>query len=327
MASIITLTQDQIDELNALTALLTEANDALAAQVTELGTQQTIVDDKDAILRAVHEAIETKAILHLERERKNLVAPGTHVTTPIVEQDLIDSVTDYDDPLYPTPPPGDPALPTEDVNLFGGSGTFAGNEQNQLAIETQNIEDIQTALPIPPNDEEDRRTNAGVATERTNIQNALTAQIAALDEQIAALTAFLADNPVANDHVTTGDLTAASTALTNAQTAKTDAQTFQASLAADPGWSDAALDARQTQIAARTTYITGTRGPAILAQLDTAGTGLWHRRFYWITLRVRLADGTLATSVNFTKAADASNAQITQNQDKITSINALLAAQ
>ncbi len=159
---------------------------------------------------------------------------------------------------------------------------------------------------------------------------AVTAQIAALtnatpppDKQIEALTNFLAANPSPNEYITAGDIAAATTALANANTALTDAQTFLASLAADPGWSDAALATRQAQITARLAYITGTR----LGELQTLLTTLYNKRFFWIKQRIRLGDGTLFQSVGITKSAVKSDSQVTNNDLRIDETLVILEAQ
>lgn len=302
-----------------LVPVLYDSNGGLRSAIVQTGIQRDEFNAKDQDLRFIHESIETKAILDIEGERRQLLGPT--VSSPVTEGQIVSSVTNYAAPLYPVPPVGDPTVPAQNVNLFGGSGNFSGNERNRINQEQTESANVQANYPIPPNTQSDRFGS----TEGTDMIFYVTGQITALTNEIAFLTSFLAQNPVPNDHVSAGDITNANTALTNANAQLATTQAFLTSLNTFPfnGFSDASLAARQVVLLARENYIDNTRS----GQISTLLTFLWGRRFFWIAQRARLADGTLAQKVNADKAITNMNAQIAANTTRINDILAILAAQ
>lgn len=131
----------------------------LTAQgVTTLGTDELHIayqipgiDDVDATIRATHEAIESDAILHLEREIKFMKGPFPTAAEVVDETKIVDSVTSpYEldaasGPLYPKPPdspftpPASPGDPTQAPGLFGGTEDLATNEFDENAAEIADI--------------------------------------------------------------------------------------------------------------------------------------------------------------------------------------------
>lgn len=323
-----------VDQLHAdyqivtgLVNVLTEANGSLGAANAQAEIQKVLTDAKDSGLKFIHESIQAKAILDPEAERKNLVIPGPTVASPVTETgpfSIFTSIDIYAAPLYPVPPVGDPSIPAMNTNLFGGSGIFIGNEQGQIAIEQGLYAAIIDGHPD---------TIAGWAARfaepsTTLMLAAIALQQTALTAQIAAIASFLALNPVPNDHVTAGDLAdaTAASAAASARFAVNVAYVPLVTVVPHSGLSDAQIapgGLRDVASTARATFITGTRGP----QLFTLLTFLWGRRFFWITQRARLADGTLASSIGITKGIASTDAQIANNTLRIAEILTVLGAQ
>jgi hypothetical protein len=272
--------------------------------------RKIVVSAKDQDIRVIHEAIETKAIIHLEEERKQLAGTFVSPAEAVTEALLIQNVTyayrasPAGAPLYPfgiTPFPVNPAIPNLSLipGLNGGSGSYLGEEYNAIALELAQRAAIMAAgLDIAgPAGWDLRYGDPATAT----LLAAIATQQAALTAQIAAITLFLADNndPLGNDHVNPTDLTQATAASAAATLRHADNVTYLALVNTPPhsGLSNAQIDnippgaryssnlARQTAALARQVEI-----------LDTLGdpTRLWDRRKFWITERARLGDGTLA---------------------------------
>lgn len=321
MTSIITLTPVQIAELNDIITVLTETNVGLTDSLVNLGTLQSDLQDKDQVVRAIHEAIETEAILPLEAERRQLVIPGPTVASPVTEAVIVASVTNYALPLFPTnPPSGTPILPVADVNLFGGSGVFAGNERAQIDIEQLNA---VTVAGQPPPLPARAASPAGVA-----LSAAVTAQITALGLQVSALTSFLANNPAPNEYVTAGDISDATTASAAASVQLASDMGYAATLLTPfSGYSNANMAIRAPILTARETFIDVTRTPQLTALVTGTLTRLWGARFIWITTRARMDTGTLAQYANTGQAVTNTTNQIATNAATIADINTVLAAQ
>jgi hypothetical protein len=83
------------------------------------------------------------------------------------------------------------------------------------------------------------------------------------------------------------------------------------------------LTARAAVLVARETFVDATRAP----QLTTLLTFLWGRRFFWISQRARLADGTLTESISIDKGIVKTTAQVANNTLRITEILTILGAQ
>lgn len=305
---------------SGLVNVLTEANASLGTSIVQAEIQEVQVGAKDDSLRYIHESIETKAILDLEAERRNMDTPGVTVTSPVIEADIYGSVDLYAAPLYPTPPPGDPALPAMDIDLLGGSGTFPGNERDQIDIEQASAVTLLTTLPIPPNTLLLRASSPAGG----DLDDAVAAQIVALTAQVAALTSFLAYNPVPNDHVSAGDIADATAALASASAQLATTTAYSGTLAFPySGYSDASLAARGAVLTARETFVDTVRAPQLAVILGF----LWSRRFFWISQRARLSDGTLAELINLGKAATKMSSQIADNNVRIAEVMAILLAQ
>jgi len=303
-----------------LVNVLTEANASLGTAKAQSQIAKREMDDKDAGFKYIHESIETKTILGPEAERRNLVIPGPTVAPPVTEAAIFSSIDVYAVPLYPVPPVGDPSVPAPNANLFGGAGTFAGNERAQIDIEQLNIPIIIAAGP-----DTSPWTLRFASASYPLLVAAVSTTITALTAQIAAITSFLALNPVPNDHVTATDISNATAASASASAHLASTTTFATTITTT--LSNAVLTARLTALgptpAGREGFIDVTRGP----QLSTLLTFLWGRRFFWITQRARLADGTLAESINFSKAVVKMDAQIVNNNLRITEILTILGAQ
>ena len=106
------------------------------------------IDDVDATIRAVHEAIESGGITLLERELKFMKGgPFPTAAEIISETKIVDSVTDpftgtaVTTPLYPSSatPPANPEEPFPAVGLFGGTDFFVTNEFDENAGEFTDI--------------------------------------------------------------------------------------------------------------------------------------------------------------------------------------------
>jgi hypothetical protein len=314
-----------------------EDSAGLGSGRVQLRIRKREVNAKDQDLRVIHEAVETKAIVHLELEKKNLAAPGTFVTgaEQITEAVLVANVQNSyragGSPLFPQQTGvgfvSNPQIPnTSAPGLNGGSGVFAGNEEGQNAIElTENaivaaigIGDLPAVLAL-------RFLASGPMTA------AITAENVALAAQIAAITALLTEpdnnNPLGNDHITAVEL-ADATAASAAASARSAANTAYLATVPFPhtGLTLAALAARATATTARQTFITGTREPQILVTLTDPGR-LYDRREFWIIERARLGDGTLAVVDASTKGDAQIGTLLSQNATRRQNILDIILAQ
>ena len=149
-------------------------------------------------------------------------------------------------------------------------------------------------------------------------------------EQIPALTAIITNG--ANDHVIASEITEATTASSAASAQLTTNLTWESNIDLGPGVADLStptLTARQTaDLTPRQAFIP-TRNAQILVTLSTRVTplNLYGSRFFWISRRARLTDGTLTQVVRFTGAIASNTAKIATNTAAIATLTALLAAQ
>lgn len=338
-----------------LVNVLTEANGSLRASVIVQGIQRGIINTKDISLRYIHETIETQAVLFVESERRalqtptaiiiatlgNYIQPAEKVTDTAFDIPITDSVTrpyaappPAFKPLYPfgsSPNSPDPAKPFKADGLFGGSGNDTGNEQNQISVELASQAAVIAAGadvvgfpgPIPPRSGWYLRYDQALLF----MIPAILAENVALAAQVSAITAFLVANPTPVDLVTAGniaDATAASAAAT-AQIAANSAYLASIpypSAGPYPGLSNAALAAQAAAQATRQAFIT-TRIAQITAHLTT----LYNARFFWISSRTRLSDGTKRKYITTGLSIVSANAQIADNTARINEILTLLAAQ
>jgi hypothetical protein len=210
------------------------------------------------------------------------------------------------------------------VNLFGGSGVFAGNERAQIDIEQLNIPIIIAAGPnIPP------YVLRFASPSYPLLVAAVAATATALTAQVAALTAFLANNPAPNEYVTAGDISDATAALSAASAHLVATSTFATTITTT--LSNAVLTARIAALgpspAGREGFIDVTRTPQLTALVTGTLTRLWGARFIWITTRARMDTGTLAQYANTGQAVTNTTNQIATNAATIADINTVLAAQ
>jgi hypothetical protein len=313
----------------------------------QLRIRKREVSAKDQDLRAIHEAIFTVAITHLEEERKQLagtyVLPSEEITESVMEANVKYAyrtvaqpgvVAPGGDPLFPgqfTGLPANPQLPDlTALGLNGGSGLYSGAENSAISGE------LAQRVPIfaaggdfaGPLGWDARYAAAGP------LLGAIATQQTALTAQIAAITLFLAANndPLGNDHVFPPDLTQATAASAAATLRHADNVTYLALVNTPPhsGLSNAQIDnippgirytanlARQTAILARQTAILVTLGDP---------DRLWDRRKFWIVERVRLGDGTLAVVDNATKGDIQIGTQLSQNAERRQNILDIILAQ
>lgn len=314
----------------------------------QLRIRKREVNAKDQDLRAIHEAIFTEAISHLEEERKQVtgtyVTPGEEITESIMSDNVkyaykttpAQAPAPGGSPLYPGQSftlPANPQLPDlTAAGLNGGSGGYAGEEYNAISLELAQRAAIMAAgLDIAGPTGWDLRYGA---PETGVLLSAIATQQAALTAQIAAITLFLSDNndPLGNDHVNPTDLTQA-TAASAAASARHAANVAYLALVNTPphsGLSNAQIDnippgtrfsangARQTAAAARQAEILVTLGDP---------NRLWDRRKFWIVERVRLGDGTLAVVDNATKGDAQIGTLLSQNAVRRQNILDIILAQ
>lgn len=310
---------------DAIEAVLVAANAALTGSVGQVTNLQNDFTQKDLVLKQIHQDIETKAIIPIEAER--VYVTGIFVTGgEVVDEAAIQSsVANYQAPLYPVPPPGDPTIPFQSSGLSGGSGG-ATTEATLIATEIAEINVLLT-IPIVAN----RHLNANFTTMRTSTVPAETAAVTAMiGSPSTALTFFVAQGPLVidADHITAGDIALAQTALTNAQAQLTQDNTWQANLnlIAGADLSNAALNARKAVLNARTPYL-AQRVTEIQAYLGDPVHGVWAKRFFWISRRTRQADGTLKQALSAGSSITSMNAQASSNSTGIAAINQVLSTQ
>lgn len=305
----------------------------------QLRIRKLAVYAKDQDLGSIHEAIETKAILNTELERQYLigtyVAPGEIITEALLVQNVqyaYLSTPFTGAPLFPPgvfPPPANPAIPNLTApGLSGGTGFDPANESNQISIEVaQYASIILSGLDIAgPLGWDLRFLSSFTGTMLT----AIAAQQTALTNQIAAITAFLLDNPVPNDHVSAGNIADANAAsvAASARFAANAAYVLTVTTLPHQGLENAQILAptglRYLASLARSTFITGTR---IAAQIAPFLTFLWGRRSFWISERARLGDGTLSVYDQTVKGDTRIGALLTQNAIRRQSILDIILAQ
>lgn len=334
--------------VRGLVNVFTDANGGLRAGEVTVAIQRDLISTKDSSLKYLHETIESKAILHLEVERKQLqVATAIVIATvgnfvqpaeTVNETAIVDSVeTPYQavfGPLYPSvgaPNTPDPAKPFKPNGLFGGSGVNNNNEEQEIIDELAATPAVQAAGadvagnpgPSPARSGWYKRYDQALITMIPKILD----QQTALAGEVAGLTAFLADNPTPTDLILTGDITNATTALANA-TAQIAANTaFLAAIPYPsagpfPGLSNANLAARAAAQAARQAQIATRKG-----QLTTLLTLLYNTRFFYIEMRTRLSDGTRRKFYTLGVALTVSQNQVIDNTARISQILTLLAGQ
>lgn len=345
---------------SGLVNVLTEANGSLRSSNAQTAITEDILIDKDQSVRFVHEQIEQKAILHVEAERRALqnasailfTETGNFVTATqqVTEAKIVASVdapyTNLDPnvlPLYFKPDaaseiPGDPSnprhpdggLPRFPVGLTGGTGSDAANEQNQISVEQAQYGAIIAAGTDAPGPIGWTARFLSPAT--TTMLSAISAQQTALTTQIAAITAFLADNPVPNDHISAANIAdaTAAQAAASARFAANAAYVTSVTTAPHAGLANAEIGptgTRNLASTARTTFITGTRKPQIDALLGTPLVGLYLRRFFWITMRASIGTGTLFNALSAQKSQVTNAATIATNSSRIDEILLILGSQ
>lgn len=147
-------------------------------------------------------------------------------------------------------------------------------------------------------------------------------------EQIPALTAIISGG--ANDHIIASEITEATTASAAASAQLALDLTWETNIdSATPDLSTPTLTARQTvDLTPRNVFIP-TREAQILVTLSTrvSPRSLFASRFFFISRRARITDGTLSESVRITKGIAANSAQIVTNTAAISDIQDILNAQ
>lgn len=285
---------------------------------------------KDQDLKGIHEAIETKAIVDvtgtigLEPERRYLsgqyVTPAEKITEAILIQNVTYAYrgtpfTGF--PLFPPgvfPPPANPSIPDlTAAGLSGGTGYDPANEVDRLAVETaQYASIIDGHADTNPVGWLARFLEPATST----MLAAIAAQQTALTNQITAITGFLVNNPVPNDHVSAGNIAdaMAASAAASAMFAANAAYVPTVTTAPHSGLANAQIlsptGARYLASTARSTFITATR---MAAQMTPFLTFLWSRRSFWITERARLGDGTLSVIDQCVKGDARAGTILTQN--------------
>ncbi len=332
-----------------LVYVLMQANAGIQGSIVTMGIQQGIFDQKDQSLKYLHETVESKAILHLEAEREPLqnptaiiiATPGNFVQPSEVvdETAIVNSVTNPyrtgTRPLYPNPGPNSPdqMSPFQAIGLFGGDGSNAENEEQEILDELADQAGVisagadVTGHPGPSPARSGWYLRYDHAILSGGMVDEILDQNTALADQVTALTAFLADNPSPTDLVSSGDIANANAAITAANAQITANNAFLAAIPYPssgpyPGLSNANLSARTTAQATRQTQV-ATR----ISQVTTLLTSLYNVRFFYIAMRTRLVDGTKRKVISLGNSIVASGNQITANSAKITQILALLAGQ
>lgn len=327
--------------------LIDDDSAGIGASRVQVRIRKREVTPKDQDLGFVHESIETEAIVDvtgtigLEPERRYLsgqyVTPAEQITEALLIQNVTyayRSTPFTGFPLFPPgifPPPANPSIPNlTAAGLSGGTGVDVSSESNQISIEVaQYASIILSGLDIAgPLGWDLRFLSSFTGTMLT----AIAAQQVALTNQITAITGFLANNPVPNDHVTALDISdaTAASAAASAQFAANAAYVLTVTTPPHSGLSNAQIDnippgvrylaqfARQAAIVTRNGQIS-----VALSGVDR----LYDRRRFWITERARLGDGTLAILDQCTKGDDRAATLLAQNASRRTGILLIISAQ
>lgn len=351
---------------NGLVNVLLESNASLRGTLANGAVMLEDYEKKDTDLKDVHEAIASKAIVPVEEERRHcfnayvilfieagnyVVAATEEVTEPrivhSVEAPYTDSSTNA--PLYPIlsfPLPArqpDIAKPNFSTGLTGGTGVDPATLEFYLARELIRIPIVQAAggdFPGPGG--WDDRYTAALANPfgQPGMITSINAELNLLDDGggpwpggngvIQALVYFIASNSPSNEYVTVTDITNAQTAQTNAQNFYSTTLNYLNNDVTPPphsGLSNANLAARTAIVTAYQTYLMSTRKGQVTTILGAPSVGLYHKRFFWITMRAAMGTGTLANIVSVQQGSAKAQTQIVENDGRIAEVMLVIGAQ
>jgi len=292
---------------------------------------------------------------YLFPESGNYILASEEVTEPLIVASVSTPYTDTaaNAPLYFRPSvaseiPGDPAnlrqpdggKPRFAVGLTSGTGSDTNTLERWLARELTRIPLVQAAgFNNPGPLGWDARFNeasnpygilGGMITSMNNEMTLLGTQV------IPALTDFVNNNSPSNEYVTATDITNAQAALLAAQNFYNDTYNYlnnevipapHGGHLPEIGLSDGGLATRTATIAAYQTFLANVRKPQIGTLLAASPSGLYPKRFFWVTMRASMGTGTLFNVINTQRGSTKAQAQIPENDAKIAEVMLVINAQ